>query len=166
MEDSYEGDYSSRRALIYTLQFTAKTYLFGPIDTNASKDIIKKVSVGYIAGDVVKGPSRDVTYRVLPKATKDYDGDTAATLASDIELSTTIISVDDASSITEKTYIDINNETMYVKSINGNDLTVARGQYSTTISEHVSGSKVSNITTTDDALIEVGDDFGFSGDFI
>ena len=166
MEDSYEGDYSSRRALIYTLQFTAKTYLFGPIDTNASKDIIKKVSVGYIAGDVVKGPSRDVTYRVLPKATKDYDGDTAATLASDIELSTTIISVDDASSITAKTYIDINNETMYVKSINGNDLTVTRGEYSTTISEHVSGSKVSNITTTDDALIEVGDDFGFSGDFI
>ena len=114
MEDSYEGDFSSRRALIYTLQFTAKTYLFGPIDTNASKDIIKKVSVGYIAGDAAKGPSRDVTYRVPPKATKDYDGDTA-TLASDIEVSTTVITVDDSSSITEKTYIDINNETMYVK---------------------------------------------------
>ena len=55
---------------------------------------------------------------------------------------------------------------MYVKSISGNKLTVDRGQYSTTISEHVGGSKVSNITTTDDALIEVGDDFGFSGDFI
>ena len=166
MEDSYEGDFSSRRALIYTLQFTAKTYLFGPIDSNASADIIKKVSVGYVAGDAAKGPSRDVTYRVLPKATKDYDGDTAATLSEDIEVSSTIITVDDASSITEKTYIDINNETMYVKSISGNKLTVDRGQYSTTASEHVSGSKVSNITTTDDALIEVGDDFGFSGDFI
>ena len=166
MEDSYEGDFSSRRALIYTLQFTAKVYLFGPIDSNASADIIKKVSVGYVAGDAAKGPSRDVTYRVLPKATKDYDGDTAATLSEDIEVSSTVITVDDASSITAKTYIDINNETLYVKSISGNKLTVDRGQYSTTASEHVSGSRVSNITTTDDALIEVGDDFGFSGDFI
>ena len=30
-EDDYEGDFSSRRAIIYTLQFTVKTYLYGPI---------------------------------------------------------------------------------------------------------------------------------------
>ena len=29
--DDYEGDFSTRRVLIYTLNFTAKTYLFGPI---------------------------------------------------------------------------------------------------------------------------------------
>ena len=29
MNDDYEGDFSTRRALIYTLRFTAKTYLFG-----------------------------------------------------------------------------------------------------------------------------------------
>jgi hypothetical protein len=31
MQDDYEGDFSTRRALIYTLRFTAKTYIFGPI---------------------------------------------------------------------------------------------------------------------------------------
>lgn len=30
MEDTYEGDFSERRALIYTLNFTMKAYLFGP----------------------------------------------------------------------------------------------------------------------------------------
>ena len=30
-DDQYEGDFSTRRALIYTLNFTAKTYLIGPI---------------------------------------------------------------------------------------------------------------------------------------
>ena len=29
-QDDYEGDFSTRRALIYTLNFTAKTFLFGP----------------------------------------------------------------------------------------------------------------------------------------
>ena len=32
-EDSYSGDYTTRRAVIYTLTFTAKTYLFGPAQT-------------------------------------------------------------------------------------------------------------------------------------
>ena len=32
-EDSYSGDYTTRRAVIYTLNFTAKTYLFGPATT-------------------------------------------------------------------------------------------------------------------------------------
>jgi len=32
-DDSYNGDFTSRRAVIYTLGFTAKTYLFGPAST-------------------------------------------------------------------------------------------------------------------------------------
>ncbi|MDA8915512.1 tail sheath stabilizer and completion protein [bacterium] len=32
-DDSYNGDFTSRRAVIYTLNFTAKTYLFGPANT-------------------------------------------------------------------------------------------------------------------------------------
>jgi hypothetical protein len=37
-EDSYTGDFQTRRAVIYTLNFTAKTYLFGPSKTG---DVIK-----------------------------------------------------------------------------------------------------------------------------
>ena len=39
-QDDYEGDFSTRRALIYTLSFTAKTYLFGPM---ANSKVIKEV---------------------------------------------------------------------------------------------------------------------------
>jgi len=39
-EDSYSGDYTNRRAVIYTLNFTAKTYLFGPANT---QKVIKEV---------------------------------------------------------------------------------------------------------------------------
>ena len=39
-DDSYSGDFTTRRAVIYTLQFTAKTYLFGPAST---QKVIKTV---------------------------------------------------------------------------------------------------------------------------
>ena len=39
-EDTYEGDFSTRRALIHTLNFTVKGYLFGPV---RSQGIIKRV---------------------------------------------------------------------------------------------------------------------------
>ena len=44
MDDDYEGDFTTRRSLVYTLDFTAKTYLFGPVDTG-NDSIIKKVQV-------------------------------------------------------------------------------------------------------------------------
>ena len=42
MQDDYEGDFTSRRVLLYTMRFTAKTYLFGPVST-ATKDIIRRL---------------------------------------------------------------------------------------------------------------------------
>ena len=38
-EDTYNGSYTQRRAVIYTLSFTAKTYLYGPV---YSKRVIKQ----------------------------------------------------------------------------------------------------------------------------
>lgn len=43
-QDDYEGDYSQRRTLIWTLNFTLKTYLFGPV--TRQKDI-RKVTIDY-----------------------------------------------------------------------------------------------------------------------
>jgi len=51
--DDYEGDYSQRRTLIWTLNFTVKTYLFGPIDVE--KDI-RKVTIDYRT-DIVRRPA-------------------------------------------------------------------------------------------------------------
>ena len=64
-QDDYEGDFSTRRSLIYTFQFTAKTYLFGPIA--ASTDgLIRKVQVDtYTSTDVVSA-KREMRYTVEP----------------------------------------------------------------------------------------------------
>ena len=39
-EDTYNGEFTQRRAVIYTLQFTAKTYLYGPM---SNQKVIKEV---------------------------------------------------------------------------------------------------------------------------
>ena len=167
MQDDYEGDFSTRRALIYNLRFTAKTYLFGPVSTdNATSDIIKKVSIGFVSGESNKSPTRELTYTVEPQATKNYTGTVVTNISNDVEVSDTTIEVNSASGISSKSYITINNETLYVKSKVSNKLTVERGQYNTPISLHVSGSEVKSITAQDNLLIEPGDDFGFSDSFV
>ena len=168
MNDDYEGDFSTRRALIYTLRFTVKTYLFGPV-SSSSNDIIKKVSIGYISatssGSESKIGGRDLVYSVTPTATKNYTGTVSTLLTEDINETTTFISVEDSSTITENSYISINEESMLVSSISGNNLTVVRGANQTQTSSHVLGSGVRKVTTQDNQLIQVGDDFGFSGEF-
>jgi hypothetical protein len=162
MEDDYEGDYTTRRALIYTLKFTAKTYLFGPVSSASSKDIIKKVSLGFISGDT-QSTTRDLTYSVTPTATKNYTDEVTTILSADVDLGSTTIQVADASNIPLNSYFTLNNETLYVSEKTGNSLSVIRGAYSTPISNHVSGTQVKLITEVDNSLIELGDDFGFSG---
>ena len=162
MEDDYEGDYTTRRALIYTLKFTAKIYLFGPVSSGVSKDIIQKVSIGFISGDT-QSTTRDLTYSTLPTATKNYTGDVTTILSKDVEIGTTAIEVADASNIPLNSYFVLNNETLYVSKKSGNTLNVIRGSYNTPISNHVAGTEVKLITTNDNSLIEFGDDFGFSG---
>ena len=165
MQDDYEGDYTTRRSLLYTFRFTAKTYLFGPIPSAAEsqKDLIKKVSIGYVAD--AKAKTRDLTYTVLPRATKNYDGDVATNLTNDISLANTEVTVNDASTIADNTYIIIDNESLYVDSQSGNILTVRRGQDGTTAAAHVAGAGIGLVTAADNALIEIGDDFGFDGSF-
>ena len=163
MKDEYEGDYSQRRALIYTLRFTAKTYLFGPV-SDVSKDIIKKTSIGFSAGDS-RGSTRDITYRVDPVATKSYTNNIVTTLVSDISSTETTIEVADASSISNFDVIVINEENFRVINKSGNKLSVERAYDSTSSSNHVSGSNVNLITDADAPLIELGDNFGFDGSF-
>ena len=162
MQDDYEGDFTSRRVLLYTLRFTAKTYLFGPA-SSASKDIIKKARVSLLTGTDTSNTTREVTYTVTPRAIKDYTGDTATTLSADITTTTKTFEVDDASGLTAKTYVDLDGEELFIKTINGNKITVNRGQDGTTITSHLRGAPIKLITAADNALVEEGDDFGFSG---
>lgn len=166
MQDDYEGNFDTRRSLIYTLKFTAQTYLFGPISDPADTDIIKKVSIGYITGERGRSASRELTYTIEPKATKNYVDDVFTTLSEDILIATDRFTIEDSTIIPEKSYITIDNETMFIKSKADNTIWVRRGEYGTPITQHVSGSKVNLITAQDNLLVEPGDDFGFSETFI
>jgi len=73
--DEYEGDFTQRRTLIWTLNFTVKTYLFGPVDSQ--KDI-RKVTVDYRT-DIVKRPA-ELRYSATPVST-----DTPAVPTEDID---------------------------------------------------------------------------------
>lgn len=162
MQDDYEGNFTTRRVLIYTLRFTAKTYLFGPIST-ASKDVVKKVTVSYLTGASSDNTSREVVYSTEPRAIKNYTGIVLTTLSKDITTTDTLLTVDDASSITTNSYLDIEGEEVYVRLKSGNILTVDRGRDDTTITSHLRGASIKSITTQDSQLVEEGDDFGFSG---
>ena len=72
-EDDYVGDFTQRRAVIYTLQFTAKTYLYGPV--TESKTIKKAITDMYTSMDTTNAP-REVRYTVTPDpVTADADDD-------------------------------------------------------------------------------------------
>ena len=166
MDDQYEGDFTSRRVLLYTLRFTAKTYLFGPV-TAASKEIIKTATVRYLAGGS-QSTQRDVTFSVKPRALKDYTNDVVTTLSEDIDASQETINVADGTAITVDKFIDVEGEEMKVTKITGNKLNVKRGQDSTISKSHVRGTGIKGIDYSpreDSNIIELGDDFGFDGSY-
>ena len=71
-EDSYTGSLTSLRRIIYTLQFTAKVYLYGPISTSA---IIKKVSAD-LYSDTGSNAPRVERVTVQPNPTSADKDDT------------------------------------------------------------------------------------------
>ena len=162
MQDDYEGDFTTRRVLLYTLRFTAKTYLFGPI-SSATKDIVKKTTISYITSTNTSTPTREVVYSAEPRAIKNYTGTVLTNITKDITTEDVLITVNDASLISTNTYLEIEGEEIYVRSKSGNVLTVDRGKDGTGIISHLSGAEVKSITSADNLLIQDGDDFGFSG---
>ena len=71
--DSYAGDLTTSRRIEYTLSFTAKIYLYGPISTSA---IIKTVSADLYADTSDQAPSRSERVTVTPNPTSADKEDT------------------------------------------------------------------------------------------
>jgi hypothetical protein len=63
--DDYEGDFSTRRILIYTFNFTVKTYLFGPI-ADSTDGLIRKVQVDYYNSTDIAIAKREMRYTLTP----------------------------------------------------------------------------------------------------
>ena len=72
-EDNYQGDFETRRALIYTLDFSVKFYLYGPV---TSSGVIKTVQVDQYTNLPDAAPKREQRYKVAPKPSNaDADDD-------------------------------------------------------------------------------------------
>ena len=161
-QDDYEGNFDTRRFIQCTLTFNAKIYFYGPIPSNENEKLIKKVQVDYYSTTNRVNASREVRYIATPRAITDYNQDDTTTLTQDISKNITEFNVSDATSLVVNSYIQINDENMYITSIDINTITVIRGKDSTTISEHQEGDSINAINSDDDELIPFGDDFDFN----
>ena len=161
-QDDYEGDFTTRRALIYTLNFTAKTYLFGPV-SDSSEGLIKKVQVDYYASVDTENARRELRYSATPQARQDYNNDNTTELKEDLTKAKTRMDVGDTSSLAVDMRIIIDKEIMKIKQIvDANTIVVFRG-YDTIAATHLTGASIDVLTAADDALVEPDDDFGFNG---
>ena len=71
-EDTYNGEFTQRRAVIYTLSFTAKTYLYGPM---SNQKVIKNVQSD-LGADTDTPLAREERIVVVPNpTTADADDD-------------------------------------------------------------------------------------------
>ena len=60
-----------RRSIVYTLQFTAKSYLYGPV---VNAEVIRKATVETSVGSLSQH-KRTVRYTVEPEALEDINND-------------------------------------------------------------------------------------------
>ena len=89
-EDSYTGSLTSSRRIIYTLSFTAKIYLFGPISTSA---VIKTVSAD-LYSDTGSNAPRVERVTVTPNPTS-ADKDDTYTYTTTLEFFTDTLDYDE-----------------------------------------------------------------------
>ncbi len=157
--DDYEGSFDDKKITLITMNYTVKSYIFGPVGTAGP---IKKAKVDYHT-DVDLTSARQVQYQVTPKALTDKNKDGTTELAGAITTRNLTVEVLDYSNIPTQSYIEIGNEVMYVKSkTSPNKLSVRRAQNGTIAAAATSGTPVDLVDSADDALLTAGDDFGFS----
>jgi len=105
-EDSYEGGFKERRALIWTLDFTVKGYIYGPVKTGA---IIKYANTVFYAPSTVNlqdavGVTDAVSY-IQTRPGLTADGHPTSNAAQSIS-ATLITATDDFGFIIEKTDVE------------------------------------------------------------
>ena len=174
MQDDYEGDFRKRRALIHTLSFVAKTYLYGPV---ATSDVIRTVNVDI--GTAINAGSRYVRYSATPKALEDYNSD--GTAVTNVNVSSNTFTLQNHGFVTgdfttltvgsggsapggltagnEYYIIKIDNDNFRVA---GTKYNAQRGYSIDITSLGVGPSTFSIINSLDDAYVESDDNFGFN----
>ena len=174
MQDDYEGDFRKRRALIHTLNFTAKTYLYGPI---ATQDVIRTVNVDI--GTAINAGSRYVRYSATPKALEDYNQDGSGVTSINVDSNTftlqnhgfitgDFVTYRVGSGGTPAGGLTNENEYYIIKLDNdnfrvaGTKYNAQRGYGLDITSGGIGEQKFSIINSLDDAYVEADDNFGFN----
>ena len=175
IQDDYEGDFTKRRSLVHTLNFVAKTYLYGPVST---ADVIKTVNVDISAA--IKEGSRYVRYSATPAALEDYNSDGTVMDANTVNVSSNTITLNSHGFITGDfvTYTVVNGTAhgglvdsteYYIIKIDNDNFRVASTKYNAqrgypiNITQANAGEhKFSAINSLDDAYVESDDNFGFN----
>ena len=158
--DQYEGGFESRRTIIYTLSFVAKTYLFGPV-ADSPEGLIKKVDVDYFADTNTRTAKRSIRYSATPTAKKNYDDDTTTVIDGAISEKVTTFKVSATTDLAANQRIIIDTEIMFIRSISGQNVTVYRAYDNTIAANHEHKAAIGVLSAVDNASIEFGDDFGF-----
>ena len=78
-DDDWEDDFSTRRSITYSMQFTAKSYIYGPY---TKADVIRKSRIIETIGDTNVN-KRHVELSYTPKAKTDINQDGQITAADD-----------------------------------------------------------------------------------
>ena len=78
-DDDWEDDFSTRRSITYSMQFTCKTYIYGPY---TKADVIRKSRIIETIGDTNVN-KRQVELSYTPKAKTDINQDGQITAADD-----------------------------------------------------------------------------------
>ena len=78
-EDDWEDDFTTRRSITYSMQFTAKSYIYGPY---TKADVIRKSKIIETIGDKNVN-KRHVELTYTPKAKTDINQDGQITVADD-----------------------------------------------------------------------------------
>jgi len=78
--DSWTEDFMQKRSIVWSLKFTAKSYVYGPFN---KADIIRKAIIYETVGDADTN-KRNARYTYTPKALKDNNNDGVINAADDL----------------------------------------------------------------------------------
>ena len=180
IQDDYESDFLTRRTLIHTLQFTAKSYLYGPFTT---ADVIRKVNVDISAA--METGSRYVRYSATPAAKTDINKDGTSIPFASFNIASNTITLPSHGFITgdKVTYNKdasgtavgglTDKQNYFIVRIDDSNFRVsksksyARQGFAVDITSQGTGGdhKFSVINDADHILIDSDDDFGFNESF-
>ena len=76
IEDSYEGDYSERRVLMYNLNFIMKMKFYGP---TGNSSLIREVKLDFKEKDNITRKFEDMDFTINPTTAKESDTHTVVT---------------------------------------------------------------------------------------